>query len=209
MGGASNMFVDVQRGAASIIEGKAPRRVDWEDYNYPPGLRLVHIDLEDLDGEQKGAAQLANAAFLGVCGTIFFQFLSCCIRTGYGAPGIIILYALMNIVVVCNVGLYAYYNGYKGLVTNNNAQTSRYLFLQALIVIFCLVSSLVYGASWCGWLVIPYTAHWTSEELKTAWQTLGVIEGSLWMICMFIGGIAMYRVHATRQAGLPAFNYRG
>ena len=50
--------------------------MDWEDYNYPPCLRILHYNLGDVEDEDsRGAVGWAHWSYIGVFGTLALNLL--------------------------------------------------------------------------------------------------------------------------------------
>ena len=49
---------------------EAKSQVDWEDYNYPPYLRVLHYNLDDVeDVNARFAVRIAHLSYLMACST--------------------------------------------------------------------------------------------------------------------------------------------
>ena len=54
-------------------------RIDWTDFNFPPGLNLVHFDVSELSAERRFIVRTATANFALL---LFTFFLNCTLREG-------------------------------------------------------------------------------------------------------------------------------
>ena len=162
---------------------EAKSQVDWEDYNYPPYLRVLHYNLDDVeDANAKFAVRIANINYLMACSTFcvncFGTFVLAC--GGLKLKGVHLIYAIFNLIIYSIVGMYAFYKGYKGLATKNGRLTDYYLGLQVLFIIFFFVASIVSGANYYGWTNVKRASD--SDKLSGFWVFWTFLESILWTI---------------------------
>ncbi len=183
----------------------ASSKVDWEDYNYPPVLQIIHYSIDDVEDLQaKSAVSWAHHSYRMLCGTLLFNMLATTALVISGVKGsfLNVLYALFNFIICGTVGLYSFYNGYKGLATNNMSLTQRYLVLQVLFVVFMLASAIAHGNNFNGLTSLEKTDR-TSSKLKTMWVAWVVVESSLWLLNVGIALMGLYLVNSNRRQGRP------
>ena len=98
--------------------------------------------------------------------------------------------------------MYSFYNGYKGLATQNTRLTNNHVILQVVFLVFMLVASLASGANFYGFTNIPKAKN--SSKMSGFWLAWTFIEASLWLFNLVVGGIALYKVAMNRRQGRPS-----
>ena len=128
-------------------------KVDWEDYNYPPGLQIIHFSIDDIEDPQaKSAIRWAHSSYRLACFTLVFNAVATLVLVGSGAKGsfLNVLYSIFNFIIISLVGLYSFYNAYKGLATNNMSMSMKYIMIQSALIVFMVASVSAYGANFNG-----------------------------------------------------------
>mmetsp|Transcript_23796 Transcript_23796/g.81105 ORF Transcript_23796/g.81105 Transcript_23796/m.81105 type:complete len:224 (+) Transcript_23796:98-769(+) len=178
--------------------------VNWEDYNYPPCLRVVHFDLNDVeDPTARVAVQWAHAYFIIVQVLLLVNLVVTVALAagGVSGKGVHVLYSFFNVIIVTIVGMYGFYNGYKGLATQNMRLTSRYLLIEAAVGVFVLVSMLAGGSNFNGWMNLERADE--ASDMRDFWVPWTYTEASLWTATFLVGVVAWARVAASRRYGRP------
>eukprot|EP00241_Pyramimonas_parkeae_P007985 CAMPEP_0114256994 /NCGR_PEP_ID=MMETSP0058-20121206/18476_1 /TAXON_ID=36894 /ORGANISM="Pyramimonas parkeae, CCMP726" /LENGTH=179 /DNA_ID=CAMNT_0001371651 /DNA_START=388 /DNA_END=924 /DNA_ORIENTATION=- len=149
-GGAAR---EVQERISAAASGRGTR-VNWEDYNYPPYIRVVHYDDNDIEVPgQRAAVKWAHVCYILTTTSLLLNVAANIVLLCAGATDFVnCVYAFFNLVIVAVVGMYGFYHGYKGLATGNSRMTSRYLLVQIAVMIFMLLSSLLGVSNFNGWL---------------------------------------------------------
>ena len=97
------------------------------------------------------AVRLAHVNYMCVLATFLLNLLGTIVVAGGGAiRGVNVVYSIFNIIIYGIVGMYAFYNGYKGLATRNGRLTDQYVGLQALALVFMFAASIASGATATG-----------------------------------------------------------
>eukprot|EP00850_Spirogloea_muscicola_P014842 SM000109S14156 [mRNA] locus=s109:413409:415161:+ [translate_table: standard] len=131
------------------------QQVNWENYNYPPFLRLIHYELNDVeDVHARRATFFAHLAFVVGVGSCLANLGGTIILALGGVHGkaVTIVYSTFNVVIFAVAGLYSFYMCYKGLVTTNLKFSIRYLFIQPIFICAFVAFSIVSGSNYNGWL---------------------------------------------------------
>ena len=123
---------------------------------------------------------------------------------GSGAKGsaLNLLYSIFNFIIISLVGLYSFYNAYKGLATNNMSMSMKYIMIQSAILVFMVASLSAYGANFNG-LASLKKAKSASSRVRNMWITWVMIESVLWMLNVIVGVSSVWRVHKNRREGRP------
>jgi len=195
-------------GRNNQVEG-----INWQDYNYPPGIRLIHYNREELPTAISDITKFQKAFFELVCVTCILNVVNSffCVATASGYPGKYFFYAILNCLIIPPIALGIFYHGYRGLATNSKALLNQYKILHGLALIFLLLFTLVPLGSING-----YTRYGTDAYKNSTgtgyWAFAIFLESSLYLVNLIISTIALVKVQnfdpyaggATGQPGGPA-----
>ena len=80
--------------------------IDWQDYNYPPGLKIIHYKPQELeDGKKIMVCHLQHIAFLLIPIYYIVNFISCVIDVGYKGRVFSCLYSVLHVCLAIPVGI--------------------------------------------------------------------------------------------------------
>lgn len=181
------------------------KEIDWEDYNYPPCLNVIHFTIADVDDEE--ARKAVRWAFASHAQTTVTLIANCCVTLVLAAGGVkgfsvYVLYSIFNFIIVSVLGVYALYHGYKGLATNNMRMTNIYLLTQVPVAAFSLTSAIASANNFNGWLNLKRAAN-ENSSLSSFWQVWTGVEATSWSVGLVLLGAAYYLVGTHRRHGRP------
>ena len=183
--------------------------MDWEDYNYPPCLRIIHYQLSDVEAPDASAAVWwAHVSYVGVVVSLTLNIVTTVMLAGGVVPdkGVDIFYSIFNFVIVVVVGMYSFYNGYKGIATNNMRLSFRYVVIQGLMLVFILLAFLLGSGPFNGVTGIKRARDF-GGDVGEMWFILTVIESTLWGLNLGVGAYGLYRVSMNRKHGRPSSSF--
>lgn len=70
-------------------------KIDWDDYNYPPLLKVIHYDIEEVEPEHRLIVRALWLSHILIAIYSLLNIINNSIQTGYGNDGIRILYSFM------------------------------------------------------------------------------------------------------------------
>ena len=111
-------------------------------------------------------------------------------------------YSLFNCIILCLVGLYSFYNAYKGLATNNMSMSMKYILIQGATIIFMVVAVSAHGANFNGLSTLK-EAKVASSRIRNMWVLWILLESILWFINLFLGMSSIWKVQQNRREGRP------
>ncbi|CAD7948403.1 unnamed protein product [Amoebophrya sp. A25] len=89
--------------------------INWQDYNYPPHLRIIHYSTEELPAAIRGTCRLMKLFFelqCFVCAlTLFNSFITVLSASEY--PAKFFLFALLNCLILPPAAMFVFYQGYR------------------------------------------------------------------------------------------------
>eukprot|EP00899_Mesostigma_viride_P017707 jgi/Mesvir1/25938/Mv20932-RA.1 len=192
-------------GTPADVAPHVPKAIEWENYNYPPLINVVHFQLSDLEeGPRRRAVRCAHYTFLYLCFCLVFNAvvnIVVVVGDADDKKGLHIMYSVFNLMIFSIVGMYAFYNGYKGLCTQNIRMTYKYMALQILITAFIVVSAFARGANFNGWGNAPRANE--SRRMSTVWVVLTLVEASFWTTCLVISLLSLFLIFRNRVHGRP------
>ena len=109
-------------------------------------------------------------------------------------------FSIFNIIIYGIVGMYAFYNGYKGLATRNGRLTDQYVGLQALALVFMFAASIASGANYHGWTNVARAS--ASPRMRDFWVGWSYFEATVWTLDYLVGSVALYKVVINRKDAL-------
>eukprot|EP00742_Colponemidia_sp_Colp-10_P001085 GILJ01001175.1.p1 GENE.GILJ01001175.1~~GILJ01001175.1.p1 ORF type:complete len:227 (+),score=20.82 GILJ01001175.1:47-727(+) len=162
-GFASNAASSIGSSLGSMVKGSGggsggsnEPQIDWENFNYPPKLRIIHYDPKELQQPVKGIVLKMNWCFKIFVFTLAWNILACIILGAGGYQAISIFYAILDFVIGSCFGLYTFYTGYKGIATRpiSPSMLRKYTILQSILVVVMFIFSIVGDGPLHGWTLI-------------------------------------------------------
>mmetsp|Transcript_36468 Transcript_36468/g.115038 ORF Transcript_36468/g.115038 Transcript_36468/m.115038 type:complete len:219 (-) Transcript_36468:188-844(-) len=197
------------QGAQDTVQtavGGAMDRIDWEDYNYPWGCNIIHFRLEDVeDLSARSAVRWAHISYWMLFAGLVLNFIGTIILASMGldGKGITVLYSFLNFIIAGIVGMYTFYNVYKGLATRNMNMSRNYLIVEALGGVFMLISATVSGSNFNGLSGLSKAKDEGDKGLKGFWILWTLIESAWWFSVLGVTCVAYTKVVYNRRYGRP------
>ncbi|KAK3252678.1 hypothetical protein CYMTET_38037 [Cymbomonas tetramitiformis] len=161
--------------------------VNWEDFNYPPLIEIVHYDINDLEEPGPRAAVLwTHANYLFSFGILALNIVATLVLAigGVSGKGVEVLYSFFNIIIFAILGMYSFYHAYKGLATQNARLTTKFFIVEAVLLIFRCVCALVGASNFNGWLNLKRAKD--SGKMSDFWVGWTIFESLLWTCAIII-----------------------
>eukprot|EP00164_Ancoracysta_twista_P001149 GFYU01001507.1.p1 GENE.GFYU01001507.1~~GFYU01001507.1.p1 ORF type:complete len:212 (-),score=54.18 GFYU01001507.1:113-748(-) len=190
--------------AASALNGANPNKpkINWENYNYPPYLRLVHVDFTELQGEAQRTAVFVHRAYILMMSTLglnfFTSFVLAC--AGIADQGLAVMYSIFNIIIGGVVGMYSFYRCYVGICNNTDRDLWFWLIPWAILTIFMWIFSGINGLNMHGWANIA-DAKAVDGGISDFWVAMAVIESLLWTGGAIYSMFCIYMVWMFKEKG--------
>jgi len=171
-------------------------KVNWEDYNYPPLLKIIHFRLNDV--EESGARKAvfwAHVNLIAVCVALVLNVVGTAVLAGMGVrrKGVPVLYSIFNLILVSALGLYSFYHCYKGTATQNRRLCKRFYLSHSLMMVFMLLAAVLDVSSFNGWMGL-WRAQASQEPLRNLWTWWTVLEASLWTANLVTGAAVIMQM---------------
>mmetsp|Transcript_6848 Transcript_6848/g.19917 ORF Transcript_6848/g.19917 Transcript_6848/m.19917 type:complete len:246 (-) Transcript_6848:216-953(-) len=197
----------------NAVDGTAaarPASINWENFNFPPYLRIIHFDLDELDAVPRLVVRWCYWSFkalvLGVC----LNLLTSIVLASLGVPGtgVHVAYSLFNVIIGSGLGVYCLHAGYKGVATSDSPLMRRFVGLQAILALLMFLFSLLPVVNWNGWLRIADVIRAPVVEPWVFWLVMIILESLVWTCGYGIAGSALYHVITYDTSGPMAFSAR-
>lgn len=165
--------------------------IKWNEYNYPPLLRLIHYDLDELDDERRSLVRKINWTFL-IIPLIGVINIIDCIAQAAGPDDydkLNVLYSFLNIVIFTIPAFYAFYKGYLG-VCKETSNIRWYQIIQGILCIAWFVFSIVFAGAINGFVR-------TGQLFSAGYGFQGILslfESILYLADCFLGIFCIWRV---------------
>ena len=191
-----NSFNNIQ--ASLMNQERQYLNINWEEFNYPPLLKLIHYNSNELNDPHKSLVKKMNLSFilvfvatlLGFIGNII-QVVMSQVPAVPGVPDIRIFYAVMNLVIFNPAALYVFYKGYKELVIGRS-NLRLYKILQAILGLAWLMCSIIAAGAFDGWVRV-------SQLFGSRADFSGILAFIESIVYALNSLLAIYCVYATHR----------
>eukprot|EP00927_Polykrikos_kofoidii_P025067 TRINITY_DN22606_c0_g2_i1.p1 TRINITY_DN22606_c0_g2~~TRINITY_DN22606_c0_g2_i1.p1 ORF type:complete len:234 (+),score=28.16 TRINITY_DN22606_c0_g2_i1:66-767(+) len=173
--------------------------INWVNFNYPPLLRLVHYDLEELPSTLTGLVRRLNWSFQLTtisCALNFIDNLIIVLSTR--APARWLLQSLLHFVMLPMFALAVFYAGYRGLAEPDASLLKKYKISQPILAVFYFLLSLVDWGCANG-LFQLMKIHEHSDDGSVFWTVVIFLESFLWGVNFLFATLNLYRAHTFDQ----------
>ena len=191
---AKNMAKNSLNGMkdSMMSQGGQYSTIKWEEFNYPPLLKLIHYDLNELNEPHKSLVKKMHissilvfvATLIGLFGNMLQVFMA-------SAPAIRIFYAFMNLVMFNPAALYVFYKGYRGIVMDES-QLRFYKILQGILGLGWFMFSILALGAFDGWVRV-------SQLFSSGGAVPGILAFIESVVYLLNSLLALYCVYATHK----------
>jgi len=177
---------NVIRNAVDDVRNKFPgsqsnSSIKWDNFNYPPLLKIIHYDLKELDAETGSLVRKLNFVFMLNFLVSIINFINSLAQIPVNDSGIRILYSVLNMLIFIPFTLYGFYKGYRGL-THSERELKFYYVISLLEIIAFFVFSIISGGCYNGWTRVA-----TLFKNNYIFQgILGIIESVIYLGMCFL-----------------------
>lgn len=139
----AGMMMKMGTSAIKTQLEKKSMDIDWEDYNYPPGLKIMHFKPSELEDKSKiMVAHCMHVAFIGI--PIFYLFNLSINLAGIfmkieGASFYHALYSIFHFMIGVPLAMGVFSKGYRSLAGISDERT-WYKFGEGFMIIFVLLA---------------------------------------------------------------------
>mmetsp|Transcript_85056 Transcript_85056/g.147555 ORF Transcript_85056/g.147555 Transcript_85056/m.147555 type:complete len:233 (+) Transcript_85056:29-727(+) len=172
--------------------------INWKDFNYPPFLRLVHYEPEELPVRIGRIAR-------GLCLSFRIVFFTCTVNMvdtlvialltkGYWRC---LLQSIIHVILLPVAAFLVFYAGYRGLAEPDRNLRGRFIAGQIVLALLCLLMTFVPFGCVNGlskWAVMEsYTAE-SNPFTWVYWSVAVVVESAFFFSSAILGAANVARV---------------
>ncbi|PHJ19782.1 scamp family protein [Cystoisospora suis] len=166
--------------------------IDWANHNYPPGLRMVHFDPDELPTSVARIARALHWMFLLAAVVLFINITHTIVLVVAGLPATRIGYSILNALILIPSFGATFYQGYLAMATSEETKKKRYYLCQAICIaisLYFFLSPLGATNGVCSYVTIPrkVTRYHLSGGINTFWMYAAGIESTFWCVVSCIG----------------------
>jgi len=197
------MASDVGRGVSQAIGkplgglGGAPpshSEINWVDFNYPPLLRLIHFNLDELPSSLTGLVRCFNISFQLTTFTCVLNVISTSIIVmSTEAPPRWLLQSALHLLLLPAAALAVFYGGYRGLAEPDPQLAFRFKVSQPALAFAYLLLGIVPWGCANGLAQLGEMKDYT--EGSVFWVVVIIAESSLWLANATLAGSNVVRAH--------------
>ena len=173
-----------------------PNAIKWDDFNYPPILRVIHYSSAELQEPARSFSRRIHGSFLLLVLILFINLINCIVQTAQGGEGIMIFYSVLNILIFVPLGMFTFYRGYRGLASDTYL-LKFYKIVQGVLAVLYIVFSIIAAGAFNGWLRVKDL--FGKEEYFPG--VLSIIEAALYSIDAIIAISCIISVMNYREKG--------
>eukprot|EP00386_Alphamonas_edax_P000377 GDKI01001157.1.p1 GENE.GDKI01001157.1~~GDKI01001157.1.p1 ORF type:complete len:234 (-),score=32.13 GDKI01001157.1:441-1142(-) len=191
--GVRNQF---STGAATASHAQGPLAIDWTNFNYPPGLRVIHYDLSELKPNAASIVWWIHLSAVICFVAHVLNIIDSIVLAIGGRDPLICLYTFLNILIFAPLAGYVFYQGYKGIASVSPSSTSKFQFGQGFMGIVYIFMAIVPWGCQNGFVC------WTEFDdypdmkkgMKDYWSFAIIAESCLHLINLVLACVNLYRV---------------
>lgn len=177
-----------QLGLSSRPPGLA--EINWVDFNYPPLIRLIHYNTDELPSTLVGVVRGFHLSWILTLITCLLNVLDVIIIIATTqAPALWLLQSFLNLILLPVAALFTFYCGYRGLAEPDSGLICRFKFAQPFLGVVYFFFFLVPWGSINGFVKLTVINDYSSGS--TYWVIAIVVESLLWLLNT---GLAAYNV---------------
>ncbi|CEL95961.1 unnamed protein product [Vitrella brassicaformis CCMP3155] len=197
MRGVQDEFSSASRAfGISSQPSSASTTIDWQNYNYPPFLRIVHYDLSELPSHVASIVWLINFSFILTVVICVVNFFNTIIIAAGGGSGVWVVYSILNLVLFPTAAGYTFYKGYKGLAATSPSAVRTFMWCQGILCVLYLLFSILPAGAFNGWARFSWFKHYNmSKGMKNYWVFVIIVESILYTANFIIAGVNLLKVH--------------
>jgi len=178
--------------------------IRWNDFNYPPVLRLIHFDITELQWKLRKVVHLLNCSLLLTTFVVMNNLLDTIVLgMVLEVPPHWVMQAALHLMFFPPAALGTFYLGYCGLATREPALLRRYFPAQGALAAVSFLMALFPYRCVNGLLRLAYgpPAGTDADVLPGFWVFAILAESALWALNGTLGVLNIVRVRRASSPG--------
>jgi hypothetical protein len=119
-----------------------PKEIDWNDFNYPPCIRLFHFRVSEVPQEHRATVMVLLACHLLLLVISLLDLVSNIVQAAMNLGKIRVLYSFLFILIFNPLQTFIFHRGYEGLC-REYSKLKLYKIMQPIVIILWVVFSIV------------------------------------------------------------------
>ncbi|CAK0823685.1 unnamed protein product [Prorocentrum cordatum] len=195
-------------GLSSATSSRHPGHSDinWVDFNYPPGLRLIHYSSDELPSSLSGLVRCMNISFVVTCVACALNLIDTLVvhfGSGTKTPGRWLLQSLIHLLLLPMAAGGVFYSGYRGLAEPDSTLYSRFRVGQVVLALVYFLFAVIPSGCVNGFFMLGQVRQYAPEG-HGYWMFAIIAESLLWMgncalACLNVFRTERYDAHGTRS----------
>lgn len=169
-------------------QGGGSNGINWNEYNYPPLLRLFHFRISELEGKTKALGRELHALFLTTLAGLGFNILTTIVLICGPLNPIEILYSILQAIIVLPCTGYGMYSGFKGIAKPSEWERKKAAICFGVMILPYLFFAIFYTGSTHGWASYMDMNNEKFENMSVGfrgfWHFVIVVESLTWTGCI-------------------------
>ncbi|CBZ55416.1 hypothetical protein NCLIV_058390 [Neospora caninum Liverpool] len=205
MGGAlhGDSSLKVASKTPERFRADAVTSIDWSNINYPPGIRLVHFNPDELPTPVARLARVLHGMFVVTSIVLLANIVHSVVLVIGGLPASRIGYTIPSAFILTPASGATFYQGYVALAISDEKKKKRYFLFQSIfltVALFLFVSPLgsANGLLALSSMQSKIQRYHLSSGMHTFWVYAAGLESTLWFTAFLLGAYGM--------AGVRRFN---
>ncbi|KAL0228271.1 hypothetical protein RCL1_004414 [Eukaryota sp. TZLM3-RCL] len=173
------------------------KNINWFDFNYPPALRIVHINIKELDEDKRTSASFSHFTFLTTVAAICFNLFTNLIlmfglRDFQPKGWFLFISSFLIAIMVLPLGLYLFYSCFRALAFSCSSRALKYILLQTAVNVLYILFATSSFRNFQGF------SNWSRAGLSNMsvfWRLTTIIESSIWIITFVLSVISCILVY--------------
>jgi len=179
-----------------VTNGRAPghSEINWVDFNYPPGLRVIHYSADELPSSVSGMVRLFNLSYILTVLTCFLNFgdtIVLVLTTEAHAKWI--LQSALHLLLLPMAALGVFYSGYRGIAEPDATLAFRFKVGQPTLCVTYFFFTFVPFGCIHGLGQLGHVGEYTGDQGSTYWTIVILVESALWFLNFVLSCVNVIR----------------
>ena len=179
---------------SNVVPSSHNSHIDWNDYNFPPCIKVVHFRLSDFHDNEKKVITKMYVSWILLFSVLSWNIISTIVLSATILAKINILYTFLNLILGMPLGTYVFYCGYFGVAKHESGNITRYKVIGIILLLLMILFSILPFGAINGWARIPIVNNYGNGAGKFGVATC-VIESLVYTANYFLLGFTIYQVH--------------
>jgi len=171
------------------------KEIDWDALNYPPRLKLVHYNLEDLEEEDEiFICHYQRILFFVIVIICIWNLISAIISSATGAlpTGVVIPGTVLLLIILGAYVAILHIQVYFAIASHSKTQMLITMVMQALLFVTMVIFEFIGLANFQGWTRLTTAV---TGILPGLFITLTIIESIAWLVPIVGQGYLLFKMY--------------